>query len=105
MDKLLLTHPLTSPPQSLSQAARLCVARSMSPTLVQPSRGPQVYCARSSSMDPALAASSSFVPEQDVIMEEVVSPDLLLKGLKEVVCDKTRDEPLRVTDRGHGEWS
>ena len=20
-------------------------------------------------------------------------------------CDKTRDEPLRVTDRGHGEWS
>jgi len=21
------------------------------------------------------------------------------------VCDKTRDEPSRVTDRGHGEWS
>jgi len=75
-DKLLLMHPLASPPQSLSQAARLRVVRLMSPTPVQPSRGPWVYHARDSSMDPALAASSSFVPEQDVIMEEVVSPDL-----------------------------
>jgi len=22
-----------------------------------------------------------------------------------VGCDKTRDEPSQVTDRGHGEWS
>jgi len=75
-DELLLMHPLASPPQSLSQAAHLRVARLMSPTPVQPSRGPRVYRACGSSMDPALAASSSFVPEQDVIMEEVVSPDL-----------------------------
>ena len=31
---------------------------------------------------------------------KIVSP-----GFEGFECDKTRDEPSRVTDRGHGEWS
>jgi len=80
-DETMLTHPPTSPHQSLSQAAHLCVARLMSPSPMQPLRGPRVYHAHGSSMDPALAASSSFVPEQDVIMEEPVSPELSFEGM------------------------
>jgi len=79
-DETMLMHSPTSPLQSLSQAARLRVARSMSPSPAQPLRGPRVYRAHGSSMDPALAASSSFVPEQDVIMEELVSPELSFEG-------------------------
>jgi len=37
-------------------------------------------------------------PEKDLAVEPKLFWELC-------GCDKTRDEPSQVTDRGHGEWS
>jgi len=45
---------------------------------------------------------ASLIPSEKFTELATCEADLMQEDWE---CDKTRDEPSRVTDRGHGEWS
>jgi len=69
--------------------------------------GANKHCFALSASAPALSDHEDVERQLLAALEEGsdVDDDKYGHLLSDWPCDKTRDEPSRVTDRGHGEWS